>query len=93
MYEGIYKSLIVEVVENRPGHVAARLVYEGRTITTAQKPSVSSSCAVGFDVKYVGGVCHVDFDSDYCYPQDDPTVKISFRAGNYKPSKEIRIKF
>ena len=93
LYYDAYKSIIVEVVENRPGHMAVRLVYKGRQIITSQKPTISSDCANGFDVKYVDGVCHVDFDSSYCYPQDDPEIKISFRAGNYKAAKQIRIKF
>ena len=93
LYNDIYKSIMVEVVENRPGHMAVRLVYKGRVMTTSQKPNVSSSCAMGFDVRYSDGVCNVDFDSEYCYPQDEPTVKISFRAGNSRPNKEIRIKF
>ena len=93
LYNDIYKSIIVEVVENRPGHMAVRLVYKGHLMTTSQKPNISSDCVTGFDVKYVNGVCHVDFDSEYCYQQDDPTVKITFKAGNYKPGKEVRIKF
>lgn len=93
LYNDINKSLRVELVENRPGHIAVRLVYKDRTITTAQKPNVTSSCAVGFDVRYSGDVCHIDFNSEWCYPQDEPTIKVSFRAGNSKPNKEIRIKF
>ena len=93
LYNNIFKSIIVEQVVNVPNHIAVRMVYNGRVITTSQKPHVSSSCAMGFDVKYIGDVCHIDFDSEYCYPQDEPTVKISFRAGNNRPNKEIRIKF
>lgn len=93
LYNDIFKSIMVEIVENRPGHMAVRMVYKNRMITTSQKPRVTSSCATSFDVRYINGVCHVNFDSEYCYPQDEPTVKISFRAGNSTPNKEIRIKF
>lgn len=93
LYYDIFKSIIVEVVENRPGHMAVRLVYKGRMMTTSQKPTISSSCASAFDVKYIDGICHVDFDSQDCYPQDDPEIKISFKAGNNKANKQIRIKF
>lgn len=93
LYNDIFKSIMVEIVENKPGHMAVRMVYKDRMITTSQKPRVTSACAMSFDVKYINGVCHVNFDSEYCYPQDEPTVKISFRAGNSTPNKEIRIKF
>ena len=93
LYNDIFKSIMVEIVENRPGHMAVRMVYKNRMITPSQKPRVTSSCATSFDVRYINGVCHVNFDSEYCYPQDEPTVKISFRAGNSTPNKEIRIKF
>ncbi len=93
LYNDIFKSIMIEIVENRPGHVAVRLVYKGRMITTSQRPVFSSTCAVGFDVRYIDGVCHVDFDNQYCYPQDEPTLKIRFRAGNSTPNKKIRIKF
>ncbi|MBQ2188553.1 MAG: hypothetical protein II401_08385 [Bacteroidales bacterium] len=93
LYNDIFKSIMVEIVENKPGHMAVRMVYKDRMITTSQKPRVTSACAMSFDVKYINGVCHVSFDREYCYPQDEPTVKISFRAGNSTPNKEIRIKF
>lgn len=93
LYNDIFKSIMVEIVENKPGHMAVRMVYKDRMITTSQKPRVTSACAMSFDVKYINGVCHVNFDSEYCYPQDEPTVKISFRAGNSTPNKEMRIKF
>lgn len=93
LYYDVCKSIIAEVVENRPGHFAVRLICQGRQITTSQKPSLSSTCAVGFDVRYVNGDCHVDFDSEYCYPQDEPEIKIAFKAVNTKVTKQIRIKF
>lgn len=93
LYNEVCKSIIVEVVENRPAHMAVRLVYKDRQITTSQKPVVKSDCAMDFDVKYVNGICNVNFDSSYCYPQDEPVVKITFKAGNSKFSKDIRIMF
>ena len=93
LYNNIFKSIIIEQVVNVPNHIAVRMVYDGRVITTSQKPKITSACAVGFDVKYIGDVCHIYFDSQYCYAQDEPTVKVSFKAGNNRPSKEIRIKF
>ena len=93
LYNEIYKSIMIEVVENEPGHMALRLVYKGRTIYTSQKPSVSSDCAQDFNISYDDGVCNIAFDSEYCYEQDDPVIKVMFRAGNNRPSKQIRIKF
>jgi len=93
LYNDIFKSLIIEVVENKPNHMAVRLVYKGRMISTSQKPKFASDCAMDFNTKYVNGICHFDFDSGYCYAQDDPEVKITFVAGSNKVSKQIRIKF
>jgi len=93
LYNDICKSIIIEVVENNPEHMAVRMVYKNRTITTSQKPSISSSCAKDFDVRYEKGICHINFDSYDCYEQDEPTIKIVFKACSSKPSKQIRIKF
>jgi hypothetical protein len=93
LYNEVCKSMMVEVVENRPSHMAVRIVYKDRLITTSQKPVVKSDCAMSFDVKYVNGICNVNFDSSYCYPQDEPVIKITFKAGNSKISKDIRIMF
>lgn len=94
LYNNICSSILIDVVENSPGHMVVRLVYDGRLIRTTQRPKASSTCAGAFDFKYENGLCHLYFDSEYCYPQDDPTIKIVFNSGNGKPiSKQIRIKF
>lgn len=93
LYTDILKSLTVELMENRPGFMSVRLTYKGKVITTSRKPKVTSDCANDFDVRYDKDKWTVAFNSEYCYEQDDPTVKIVFTAGNSKPTKQVRIKF
>lgn len=92
LYNNIFKSTIIEVAENKPGRVVVKMVYDGRVITTSQKPQILSNCAQSFDVKYYKDLCYVTFDSCYCYSQDDNEIKITFKAGVSKIQKRIKIK-
>ena len=93
MYKKMCKAIIVEVVENSPGHMAVRLVYDGRMITTSQKPKIKTDCASNLNIQYKDGICHLTFTTEYCYEQDEPTNKFTFKACDATITKELRIKF
>ena len=50
-YIAVYDNIIIDVVSNVPQKLTIRLVYNGKTITTSQKPRVKSNCASQFNVK------------------------------------------
>lgn len=93
-YNDVCNSIVIDVVDNVPGKIVVRLVYNNRMIETLQKPKISSDCAEDFNSRYdENGSCVITFDSRYCYPQDLPTVDVSFRVGSKIQNKHIRIKF
>jgi len=93
MYNDVYNSILIDVVENAPNRIVVRLVYDNRTITTSQKPKVSSECATDFDISFEDDMCVIGFDSRYCYPQDCPTINVGFKTGSKNQNKQIRIQF
>lgn len=80
-YEKIYDNIIIDVVNKSSSKVTVRLVYNGKTIATSQKPRTSSNCATQFNVKTEGENMVVYFDSEYCYDQDDNYVEVRFKLG------------
>lgn len=81
-YIGIYDNIIIDVVDNTAGKLTLRLVYNGKTITTSQKPRTSSNCATQITVKNVGDNLVLNYNSDYCYRQDDNYIEMRFRFGS-----------
>lgn len=81
-YIAIYDNIIIDIVNNVKGQLTVRLVYNGKTITTSQKPRVSSNCAAQFNVKNDDNNVIVNYNADYCYDQDDNYVEIRFRFGS-----------
>lgn len=80
-YNKIYDNIIVDVVNKSKNKVTVRLVYNGSTITTSQKPRTSSNCATQFTVKSEGDNNVISFDSEYCYDQDDNYIEVRFKVG------------
>jgi len=80
-YNKIYDNIIVDVVNKSKNKVTVRLVYNGSTITTSQKPRTSSNCATQFTVKSEGDNTVISFDSEYCYDQDDNYIEVRFKVG------------
>ncbi|MCQ2317624.1 MAG: hypothetical protein MJZ90_01705 [Bacteroidales bacterium] len=93
MYNDVYNSIMIDVVDNIPGSVVVRLVYDNHIIETSQKPRVNSDCATDFDIRTNNGLWFIGYDSRFCYPQDGPTINVVFKAGAKNISKQIRIQF
>ena len=91
-YVKIYDNISIEIVENNPGKAIVKLVYDGKTITTSQKPRVSSNCADQFDAKNLGDKIVVNYKSEYCYAQDDNFIEIRFRFGSKYVKKQVYFK-
>ena len=80
-YNKVYDNIIIDVVNKSSQKVTVKLVYNGKTITTSQKPRTSSNCATQFNVKNDGANIEIYFDSEYCYDQDDNYVEVRFKLG------------
>ena len=80
-YNSVYDNIIIDVINKSNSKVTVRLVYNGKTVTTSQKPRSSSNCATQFNVKSEGSNIVVNFDSEYCYDQDDNYVEVRFKVG------------
>ena len=80
-YNKIYDNIIIDIVNKSNSKITVRLVYNGKTITTSQKPRTSSNCATQFNVKTEGSNTVIYFDSEYCYDQDDNYVEVRFKVG------------
>ena len=81
-YIGVYDNIIIDIVDNTTGKLTIKLVYNGKTIMTSQKPRTSSNCATQFNVKNIGDTIVINYNSDYCYSQDDNYVEVRFRFGS-----------
>lgn len=80
-YIAIYDNIIIDIVNNVKGQLTVRLVYNGKTVATSQKPRVSSNCAAQFNVKNDDNNVIINYNADYCYDQDDNYIEIRFRFG------------
>ena len=80
-YNGVYDNIIIDVVSKSTEKVTVRLVYNGKTVTTSQKPRVASNCATQFNIKSEGDNTAIYFTSEYCYDQDDNYVEVRFKLG------------
>ena len=80
-YNSVYDNIIIDVVSKSTEKVTVRLVYNGKTVTTSQKPRVASNCATQFNIKSEGANTAVYFTSEYCYDQDDNYVEVRFKLG------------
>ena len=80
-YNSVYDNIIIDVVNKSNKKITVRLVYNGKTVTTAQKPRATSNCADQFNVKSEGTNTVINFNSDYCYDQDDNFVEVRFKVG------------
>ena len=80
-YNKVYDNIIIDLVNKSSDKITVRLVYNGKTITTAQKPRMASNCATQFSVKSEGKNTVISYNSEYCYDQDDNYVEIRFKAG------------
>ncbi len=81
-YIAIYDNIIIDIVNNVKGQLTVRLVYNGKTVATSQKPRVSSNCAAQFNVKNDDNNVIINYNADYCYDQDDNYIEIRFRFGS-----------
>ena len=81
-YIAIYENIIIDIVNNVKGQLTVRLVYNGKTVATSQKPRVSSNCAAQFNVKNDDNNVIINYNADYCYDQDDNYIEIRFRFGS-----------
>lgn len=80
-YNGVYDNIIIDVVSKSAEKVTVKLVYNGKTVTTSQKPRVASNCATQFNIKSEGDNTAIYFTSEYCYDQDDNYVEVRFKLG------------
>lgn len=80
-YNKVYDNIIIDLVNKSSDKITVRLVYNGKTITTAQKPRMASNCATQFSVKSEGKNTVINYNSEYCYDQDDNYVEIRFKVG------------
>ena len=81
-YIGIYDNINIVIVDNTTGKLTIKLVYDGKTIATSQKPRVSSNCATQFNVNNVDDKLVINYNSEYCYSQDDNYIEVRFRFGS-----------
>ena len=81
-YVAVYSNIIIDIVDNSKGKLTVRLVYNGKTITTSQKPRTSSNCAQQFVVKQDDDNIVITYNPEYCYDQDDNYVEIRYRFGS-----------
>ena len=91
-YIAVYDNIRIDIVDNSPGRVTLRLIYNGNTITTTQNPKVTSNCAEQFNVKNQGDVVIVNYNKDYCYAQDDNYVEIRYRFGSKFVKEQVFFK-
>ena len=91
-YIAVYDNISIDVVDNSPGRVTLRLIYDGKTITTSQNPKVTSNCAEQFNVKNQGDLIIVNYNKDYCYAQDDNYVEIRYRFGSKYVKEKVFFK-
>ena len=91
-YTSIYDNIIIDVVNKSSSKVTVRLMYNGKTIGTSQKPRTSSNCATQFTIKADGKNTVVNFDSEYCYDQDDNYVELRFKFGTKNVKEKIFFK-
>ena len=80
-YNSVYDNIILDVVNKSSNKITIRLVYNGKTITTSQKPRMSSNCADQFSMKNEGSNMVINFNSEYCYDQDDNYVEVRIKVG------------
>lgn len=81
-YLAVYDNITIDIVENTPGKLVLRLLYDGKVITTSQNPKISSNCAEQFGIKNMGEQIVVNYNKDYCYPQDDNYLEVRYRFGS-----------
>lgn len=80
-YNSVYDNIIIDVIDKSSSKVTVRLVYDGKTVTTSQKPRTTSNCATQFNVKSKDDCTVIFFNSEYCYDQDDNYVEVRFKIG------------
>lgn len=91
-YIAVYDNITIDVLENDPGRLTLRIVYDGKTITTSQNPKVTSNCAEQFNVKNQGEVVVVTYNKDYCYAQDDNYIEVRYRFGSKFVKEQVFFK-
>lgn len=91
-YNHVYECIVVEVVSNIPGRLVVKLVYDGKSITTSQMPRLSSNCANQFSSRPYGDNIVIEYNSDYCYSQDDNFIDLRFKFGAKFVKKQVSFK-
>ena len=91
-YIAVYDNIRIDVVDNYPGRLTLRLIYDGKTITSSQSPKVTSNCAEQFNVKSQDDVVVVTYNKDYCYAQDDNYVEVRYRFGSKFVKEQVFFK-
>ena len=88
-YIAVYDNIRIDVVDNYPGRLTLRLIYDGKTITSSQSPKVTSNCAEQFNVKSQDDVT---YNKDYCYAQDDNYIEVRYRFGSKFVKEQVFFK-
>ena len=91
-YNHVYECIVVEIVSNTPGKLVVRLVCDGKSITTSQMPRLSSNCANQFSTRLSGDNIVIEYNSDYCYAQDDNFIDLRFKFGTKFVKKQVSFK-
>ena len=91
-YNHVYECIVVEIVSNTPGKLVVRLVCDGKSITTSQMPRLSSNCANQFSTRLSGNNIVIEYNSDYCYAQDDNFIDLRFKFGTKFVNKQVSFK-
>ena len=91
-YIAVYDNISIDVVDNDPGRLTIRLLYDGKTITTSQNPKIKSNCAEQFNVKNMGEKIVVTYNKDYCYAQDDNYIEVRYRFGSRYVKEQVFFK-
>ena len=91
-YIAVYDNIRIDVVDNYPGRLTLRLIYDGKTITSSQSPKVTSNCAEQFNVKSQDDVVVVTYNKDYCYAQDDNYIEVRYRFGSKFVKEQVFFK-
>ncbi|MDD4848609.1 MAG: hypothetical protein PHR53_07600 [Bacteroidales bacterium] len=91
-YQKLYKNITIEEVKSTIGSVNIRLTLNGKPITTAQMPKITSNCANQFNTRKLDEVLSIDFDFFDCYDDDSNWINIQYKLGSNFVSKKIFIK-
>jgi hypothetical protein len=88
-YRGLFKSVELTEVENKPGVLNFALRLGDRIISTVKKPVVTSGCARINGTNNNVTDWEVSYNYDNCYEDPENNIAVSFRFGNATVSKKF----